>query len=96
MPFTDAHAPTARPRRSPVNIHAIRPITAGANAAAATPPSDRHAISSGKDGAVAAPTAQIAVDSSAAQYTRRLPNRSPIHPANGTVAAKVIRNPTTT
>jgi hypothetical protein len=67
IPFTDAHAPTARARRAPLNIQLIRPITAGANAAAATPPSDRHAIRIGSDVAVADPIAQTAVPSSAAQ-----------------------------
>ena len=45
-------------------------MTAGANAAAAIPPSDRHSTSTGSDGASAAPREQTAVPSRAAQYTR--------------------------
>ena len=96
IPFTDAHAPIARLRRWPENIQVINPITAGANAAAATPPSVRHAINSGSDGAVAEPMAHTAVANKAAAYARRRPKRSPNHPASGTVAAKATRKPTTT
>lgn len=61
----------------PENIRRSGPHDRGANAAAATPPADRHAISSSNVGAVAAPViAQTAVASSAAQYTRLRPNRS--------------------
>src|SRR5689334_10162042 len=95
-PLTDAHAPTARARRCPANIQLIRAITTGASGAIARPPTERHAINNGNVGAVAAPTAHTAVLTSARQYVRLRPNRSPIHPASGNVAENVNRNPTTT
>src|SRR6478735_11343759 len=96
MPFTEAHSPTALPRRSPANSQVNRPSTAGPSAEAAAPPRQRHRISSSSDGAVAAPMAHTAVAIIEAQYIRRLPNRSPIQPTSGIVAVKVIRKPTTT
>ncbi len=67
MPFTDAHRPTAPPRRSPANNHVNSPITAGPRADAAMPPRQRHMMSSSSVGAVAAPTAHTMVPTIDAQ-----------------------------
>lgn len=89
-PLAPAQAPIARAPRPAGYTWERTPITVGGIAAQARPWTARIAMSTGSDGASAAPTSAADISASAATSTRLRPIRSPTQPLTVIPAASTI------